>query len=208
MSLYVPIFPHWTFCHYFRFPHFFPFFFSFLCFLLSTPCPTYSFFVSSLYLFVSFFFSLFSFFICNPLSPTQPNIFSLHAAALAIVVATPSHCWPTVVMYSLATTHCHCHSHCGWSWPPLRPTATTILFPLFFVVQVSLECKSLFLAYGFALIWFFFNGSWRFCANFCYFSILVGKFLLFKFLYSVSICFWLMGLLWFCFSLMGHGVLC
>ena len=30
------------------------------------------------------------------------------------------------------------------------------------VVQVSLECKYLFLAYGFALIWFFFNGSWSF----------------------------------------------
>ena len=35
--------------------------------------------------------------------------------------------------------------------------------------QVSSECKSLFLASGFALIWFFFNGSWSFCANFCSF---------------------------------------
>ena len=83
---------------------------------------------------------------------------------------------------SFPSTHYHRHSHCGHRRPLLRPTTTTILFSLFFVVQVSLECKSLFLAYGFALIWFFFNGPWSFCANFCYFSVLVGKFLLFKFL--------------------------
>ena len=38
-----------------------------------------------------------------------------------------------------------------------------------YVVQVSLECKYLFLAYGFALIWFFFNGSWSFVLIFALF---------------------------------------
>ena len=41
-----------------------------------------------------------------------------------------------------------------------------------FVVQVSLECKYLFLAYGFALIWFFFNGSWGFVLIFALFFFL------------------------------------
>ena len=77
----------------------------------------------------------------------------------------PFHPLPPRPLSTFVKTHCH-----------------TIHFSLFFVVQVSLECKSLFLAFSFALIWFFFKGSWCFCANFCYFSVLVGKFLLFKFL--------------------------
>ena len=50
-----------------------------------------------------------------------------------------------------------------------------LIFALFlfgwkvFVVQVSLECKSLLLVYRFALIWFFFNRSWRFVLNFALF---------------------------------------
>ena len=120
----------------------------FFVFFLHFVCPT------------SFLSSL-----CDPLSPTPPHLFSLYAAPSH----HPHHCQPIVVIYSLATTHCHRHSQCGRHQPPLPLTAIAILFSLFFVVQVSLKRKSLFLAYGFALILFFFNGSWSFCANFCSF---------------------------------------
>ena len=78
------------------------------------------------------------------------------ATAHTTTVASPSHCRPTIIIYSLATIYCH--HHC-LRWPPLPPIATTtviaIFFSLFFVVQVSLECKSLFLACGF--LWFGFS---------------------------------------------------
>ena len=46
---------------------------------------------------------------------------------------------------------------------PLSPTATTILFPLFLVFRFFLSVSLSVLVYGFALIWFLFNGSLSFC---------------------------------------------
>ena len=127
-----------NFHQHFHFPHFFPsffsFFFSFFFFcsfcvsllqsLLLTLCPT----------------SLVSN-ITTPLLPShcrlchpQPPL-QLHTT-----VETLSHRRPTIVIYSLATTHCHHRRR----QPPLLPTATAILVSFFFVVQVSLECKVVF----------------------------------------------------------------
>ena len=131
----------------------------------------------SLFFFLHFFFSFFSFIhsVSHLLSFSFLTSLNLSPSSFLCVLSSQSLLSSFVTHFlhhhhtSFPSTHYHRHSHSGHCQPLLRPTNTTILFSLFFVVQVSLECKNLFLAYGFALIWFFFNGSWSFMLIFALF---------------------------------------
>ena len=108
-------------------------------------CPSFSPFFFLTRFFILFFLAIFFSKQKTSLHPT--SIFPPPLQITSSHLATANHCRrrPTDLqsLPSLATTHCHQHSHRSHHRPPLPPTATTILFSLFFGVQVSLKCKSL-----------------------------------------------------------------
>ena len=92
---------------------------------------------------LSFYF-YFYFFVCFPLQVFS-FLFLSYDSFLFFVLSDKLPFPPTLITSSHLATANHYHHPCRRQLPsPLPPpTATTILFSLFFGVQVSLKCKSL-----------------------------------------------------------------
>ena len=94
---------------------------------------------------LSFYF-YFYFFVCFPLQVFSFLFLSYDSFFLFFVLSDKLPFPPTFITSSHLATANHYHHPCRRQLPsPLPPpTATTILFSLFFGVQVSLKCKSLY----------------------------------------------------------------